>query len=190
MSIQDLNAIQDALYDWATSVVPTFSFVWADQNIPFANTSSGDPVSPVEPSFTLRIGTITKIHEDSLNLPTDASTLVDIEGTRDFILGLQGFGPGSIQQLENLRSSLSRPSIKDSLFISDIIVRDTSVPIINISGLDDSEMEERGSVDIGMRTDSVITNEDVGKILIVNAVGTYKKPDGSEIISNVNVTTT
>jgi len=50
-------------------------------------------------------------------------------------------------------------------------------------------MEERGNVDILMGTDSVITNEDVGKILILNATGTLKNPVPPDINVDLDVTT-
>jgi len=124
MSIQDLKSIRDAIYDWA-SLQTIFVVKWADQNIPAPNTNSGDPVHPVDPWIVLRIDSIVKVNEDYVGRPTDASTLVDIEGSRNFTLSIQGFGNGCIQELENIRTSLSRPSIKDTLRESDVVVRDT-----------------------------------------------------------------
>lgn len=191
MSIQDIASLELAIHTWLTTVSGVI-VIHADENAPVPNSSSGNTVNPVTPWFTYRISNIQGKGLDFIPQPTGNlgdPTLVEIDGNRDFTLEILGFSRGCYQLTSNLKDSLSRPSQLETLRTNGVIIVNSNNAIINLSGLDGTEMEERSSYDVFMRTDSVLTNEDTGRIEeLIDAIGTYKNPGSTDIITTINVT--
>ena len=81
------TAIQDALYDFVDDI-SSWNVEWAEQNSPASD----------DPYITMRLTTVPKVGQDDHTL-ANASGVVTVTGNREFILGLQAFGPGAMGQL-------------------------------------------------------------------------------------------
>lgn len=163
------KSLRDAIHDWITAETGIVA-IWRDQNAP----------KPKNPHFVLALDSFVEVHEDIVL--TSDGTDIEIEGTRDFTLLITGFGDLIIENTEKARSSLNKPSVRQTLRTAKIIVWD-KLPVINLTGLFDTKFEERSSCDIMMRTDNIITDS-IGIIEEIKDIeGTYKqagKPDKVE----------
>ena len=167
MSSINFSTIKDTLYDWVYND-HSVETIWSDDNGP----------QPIGLYYILRISAIDKIGHDYIDLP-DNSGISTIVGNREFTLNIQSKGAGAISALEDIRSSLEKPSILSLLRSSKIIYVD-DLGISNLTGLDDTLFIERGSLDILFRTASEIT-DDIGFIEKVEIESKYNDIAGNQV---------
>ncbi|NJR73242.1 MAG: hypothetical protein HC773_05220 [Scytonema sp. CRU_2_7] len=173
--------MKDAIYDWVFGVTG-MNTVWQFQNMPVPN----------KPYIALRISSFIQIG-DSQKTPSAVQTLAnehDVITNWDFVLELLGFGPGVVQATVNLKSSLNDDTIHQALKAGGVISWNDTNPVLDISGVDDNNNEERSSFDSNMRTSDIITGIPQGMIQIVNIDGTYENPGMSDILTTLNIDST
>jgi len=174
----NLDLLKDAFYDWA-SVVTSRTIVWQFENVPI----------PQGVYFSLRIDNIVQkgdaeyIEPETPVLPGDKDLVTRWEG----MLHILGFGTNVMQDTLILKNSLNKNEIHQQLKDAGIITWNGENPVLDISGIDNSENEQRSSWDMNFRFCSVESNENVGEIVIVNADGTYKQTGKPDITTTLNI---
>jgi hypothetical protein len=136
-----IESIQDALYKWVNSVLPTTPIIWYHENAPRPNV----------PYIALHLSMIDTVKQDYVD---GAGNLT---GNRDFILLVQGIGKNSMDFCEELKTSLSLPAIRAALR-QDGIVFVNRLAITCISEVVDSRWEERNLLDLKFRFAQIDTD--------------------------------
>ena len=172
----DFTEIRTGIVEWILSVTAKKG-IMADQN----------SVKPADTHFIYRLNSIMQVGEDYLSEP-NSSGLASLHGHRDFTCQILGFGSGVLALTETLRSSLQIPAILDALRVRKIVTFDRG-PVEDITGLDETQYEERSSLDVFMRSQMVLTSVNVGAIEIFNGVATYKNQGSADITRNLTVST-
>lgn len=136
----DFEVVKTNLYDWAVSVLPV--------GVPpiFYNENSPRPSLPY---VTLYLQSLIAIGEDYTTSP-DAFGDSGLLGDREFTLQIQCYGGDPITILENMRTSLQKQTVLDTLR-TDGIVFVNHFPITDITALLDTEFEARASMDVLFR---------------------------------------
>lgn len=185
--ISNFAGLKDALYDWMDKEFNTDNsfgiiIVFADQNI------------PKEPNelFAIRLSSFTRIGQHELSAPGvggAGETQGRISGNIEFTLQVFGYGTNSVEHCDHLRNSLWKITTQADLRANGIAFIDALSPTLDISGLDDSQYEERSQIDLRFRVglDPTFVDE-TGCIQIVNAVGTVTPDSGNDITINIGVT--
>lgn len=174
----NLNLLKDAFFDWVT-LVTSRSCVFQFENVPI----------PTGVYFSLRIDNIVQkgdsqyVKPESPTVPGEKDLVTNWEG----ILYILGFGNGIMQDTLILKNSLNKNEIHQQLKDSGVITWNGENPVLDISGIDNSENEQRSSWDTRFRFCSIDSNENVGEIVIVNADGTYKQPGKPDINTTLNI---
>lgn len=170
--------IEDAIYDWINGlgVVSSSAIIWA-----FQNAAIPDP-----PYFSLNLNNFMQIGDDFIAYP-DATGKSQIIGNREFTLEILGFGDGVIEKTWAVRDSLNDPNVLTQFRDVGFIMYRSLEPVLNISGIDESENEERSSYDVMFRTDNIVTDVEFGLIEKTNAVGTLEGGGTSPDTVNINV---
>jgi hypothetical protein len=176
--MRTFDQMKDTIYDTLTSLslVAAGSIEYQNQNSPH----------PALPYFALDLNSFLKIGRDAFTSP-DAQGKSVMIGNREFTLMVLGFGDGIVEKTHQLQTALENPAVHDLFLAGELILVDIDQPIQDISGLDESENEERSSYDIIMRTESAITDIDVGLIKIINATGTFEQEGKNDIVETLNV---
>jgi hypothetical protein len=160
----DVEGLKDILYAWADGRGTGASgIIWLDQNAP----------RPGKPYLGMRLQSFVRIGQDAVSATADDQGRVTVYGNREFTLHLEWYGPGPMQKLEDLASSLELPSVTSYMFQNDVAFVDR-LGQDDISELLDSEYESRGFQDLLMR---------VANIQLDPATGTV----GEGYIETVNV---
>jgi hypothetical protein len=144
---------------------------------------------PDKPFFGFTLTAFRKIGRDVFIGP-DGSGNYQMQGNRDFTLLIQGFGPGIVEKTFLLQTILERPDIHETFRAGGLFPYDIDQPVQDVSGLDQSEPEERSSWDLFMRTDSIISDVPAGLIEKVNIDATYKQAGKPDIDSTINIDST
>lgn len=144
--------------------IPTFPFIWEDQNAP----------RPSVPYIAGKISIVRSIGQDYIGAP-NASGINQITGNRELMLLLQSFGEGALTLLNSLRNASLRDSSQRSLADIGLIVIDDS-GLTDISVLMDARIEPRASLDWRIRTTQIITDAP-GYIKTVEVAETIFGPD-------------
>ena len=168
----NLTTLKGHLYDFVDAHT-AFPVVWANQNAP----------RPDAPYVTLLINSLQQIGRDGIG----ETVLVEGEGEdpdkylavphgdREFILSIQAFDTGAMQEALNISSAFQSEASRQAL-ITDGIAYVQTLDLQDVSQLMTSEIEERGMVDIRLRIGvpyGVSTTENTGAILkVVDGVGT------------------
>lgn len=175
------STMKTTIYDWINgqSLVNTNDIVYQYQNQPFAN----------KPGFTLLLNSFLKIGRDDYLGPDDDGD-IEIKGNREFTLVIQGFGAGIVEKTVQLRDSLERPDIYAALVTGGVIPYNFDDAIQDISGLDNSENEERSIFNVFMRTDNIITGVPVGLIEKVNIDATIEQPGKDDYLQTIEIDST
>ena len=162
----NLTTLKGHLYDWV-DVQTAFDIVWANQNAP----------RPDDPYVTLFLPSFQQIGRDGIGgtIFDDPDYIAIPHGDREFILSIQSFGAGAMQEILNIANAFQSESARQPLMVDGIAYVET-LDLQDVSQLISSELEERGMVDIRMRIGipyGVATKEDTGAILkIKDGVGT------------------
>lgn len=138
----DFEQIKTYIYDWAVSNLPSgVEVIMYNQNAP----------RPTTPYVTLFFQNLLQIGNDYIPKPTVDSGLVEQVGDREFTVQIQTYGDDCFTRLENLRSSLQKTSVLDSLRANGIAFVQ-QFPIQDITELLSSRFENRAQMDILFRT--------------------------------------
>lgn len=169
------KAIMDVLGIWLNTVVTVgWTVVKSDQNAEQFD----------KPYLDFRMGTITRVGDDYQGRPDNAGDN-QITGNRDFILMIQATGDGAIAMLDDVRTSLNKFSVLETLRASGIaFVRDN--PILNITAIEETKFFERGSLDILFRIASVVS-DNVGKIERTLIDAEYYDEDGLVVADQIDI---
>lgn len=136
----NFETVRTDIYDWVASIVGgSVTVIFENQNGP----------RPSLPYVSILLTTLTQIGVDYIS-PPDAMGDSDIIGDREFNIRIQAYGGDPITQLENIRSSLQKPSVLDTLRANNIVFVDR-LSINSVSALLDTEWEARASMDILFR---------------------------------------
>lgn len=133
------NTVKTSLYTWADSIVNPIPVILYQPNAP----------RPSLPYVTLYLNSIVSIGDDYLPRPDSAGDIT-LVGDRDFTVQVQAYGDNALTILENLRTSLQKPSVLDTLRANGIVFVN-SLAINDITALLDTEWEPRGSMDVLFR---------------------------------------
>ncbi len=172
------SAMKSTIYD-IIKAVSSLESMYAWQDSPIIN----------KPFFSLDIRSFGKVGRDCFTAP-NASGLATMIGNREFTLMIQGKGVNTFEKTTQLQTAFEKPDIHDLFRAGGIFPFNIDEPVLNISGLDQSQPEERSSWDIFMRTDSVITDVPIGLILKINAEATFSQPGKADIERTLNIDTT
>ena len=163
MAIQfTIEAVEDALYDWAHAVLPTVPIIWYHQNAP----------RPTVPYMSFHLSTIDTVKQDFV----DGSG--NMTGNRDFVLLCQGIGKNSMDFCEQLKSSLSLPAVRAALRANGVVFV-TRLVISCIAEVVDSRWEERNILDLKFRfaqrdtdTSGIIEHTNIKKTFMDPSINT------------------
>lgn len=163
------------LYNWATTNVPS--------GMPVIYLYNNSP-RPTVDYVTLYITSVVQIGRDYTQGPLvntiGTSAMV---GDREFTLQVQAYGGDPLTILENLRTSLQKQSVLDSLR-SNGIVYVNWLSINDTTELVDSRFEQRGSMDLLFRVAQIYT-DDLGNIDTVEVEEIVKDQIGTIIIDEI-----
>jgi hypothetical protein len=167
MSI-DFSIVRTNLYNWAIANIPSaMPVIYLYPNSP----------RPTIDYVSLYISTVTQIGWDYVQGPLDNTGISQQVGDREFTLQIQAYGGDPLTVLQNLRTSLQKQSVLDSLRANGIVFADW-FQINDITELVDSRYEQRGSLDILFRIADVYT-DNLGVIDTVVLEEIYKNPSGT-----------
>lgn len=134
------ETVKANLYSWAVSVVPMgMPVIYWQPNAP----------RPVVPYVTLFLSSITALNQDYSYPNADLNGDINIKGDRQFTLQIQAYGNDPLTVLENIRSSLQKQTVLDTLRANGIVFYQ-SLTINDISDLVDSQFERRAQLDVLM----------------------------------------
>ena len=167
------EGIKTQIRTWVANAIPGREAVTANQNAP----------KPPKPFFTYQINTFNKLGFDSVTKP-DGSGTAKYLGTEEFTVMLQGFEDGVIEDTRTLKKGLQTLAILETFRDAGFIVFNSS-PILDITGLDDSEFEERISMDIFCRTDTEFSDTSFGLIEDIAIEGTIETSGNPDRIINI-----
>ena len=137
MSI-DLNTVKNSLYAWAVSVSPVGTpIIYWQPNAP----------RPTIPYLTLFLQSVVSIGQDWASGAADVAGVINQKGDRQFTLSIQAYGGDPLTLLENIRTSLQKQSVLDTLRAGGIAFY-TATTINDITDLVDSKWERRASLDV------------------------------------------
>lgn len=171
------EGIKTQIRTWVANAIPGREAVTANQNAP----------KPPKPFFTYQISSFIRLGMDGFTKP-DGTGAGKYLGTREFTVMLQGFGDGVIEESRTLQDGLETLAILETFRDAGFIVFNSS-PILDITGLDDSEFEERISMDIFCRTDTEFEDTSFGLIEDIAIEGTIETSGNPDRIINILIDT-
>ena len=164
MSI-DFNVVRTNLYNWAIANIPSgMPVIWLYPNAP----------RPTVDYVSLYISTVTQIGWDWTQDPLNDSGVSQMVGDREFTVQAQAYGGDPVTILNNLRTSLQKQTVLDSLRAVGIVFANWFA-INDVTELVDSRYEQRASFDILFRIADVYTDT-LGVIDTVNIQETIYNP--------------
>lgn len=179
MSSINLENIKDALYTWVNTETGDET-IFARENAPQPSLTAA--VNSVPRFFIINIASLIQIGQDYTDPELDVDGKIEISGNREFTISIECKGGLALDRLEDLRSSLEKPSVQQTLRDANIATVDHT-PISDLTSLDDTVYIERGILEIIMRTSSFIT-DDVGYFNNTGIDGEYKNIDGTVAIND------
>lgn len=160
--------IKTSLYNWALANVPAgMPVVFYFPNAP----------RPTVDYVSLLISSVMQVGWDYVPQPTDTAGDVEQVGDREFIVTANAYGGDVLTVLENLRTSLQKQTVLDTLRANGIVFVDW-FPINDITDLIDSRFEQRATMDIRFRIAQEYTD----------VLGTIAQIEAEEVILNVDGT--
>jgi hypothetical protein len=164
----DFSSIKNSLYDWVSSVVPVgMPVIYYQPNAP----------RPTIPYLTLYLSTVNAVNQDWTSSSVDVNGVAEMKGDRQFILQIQAYGNDPLTVLENVRTSLQKESVLDTLRGNGIVFYQ-SITINDITDLVDSEFEKRAQLDISFAIGQVYDD----------TLGYFDTMEIEEVILNVDGT--
>lgn len=152
--------------NWET--VKTNIYNWVVANIPM-----GMPVTmyyenaprPSAPYVTINLSSITQIGWDWTPSPSNDAGDISLIGDREFIVQLQAYGGDPFTVMENLRTSLQKETVLNTLRANGIVFANW-YPINDITELVDTLFQKRTQMDVLFRIAQTAT-ESLGTIATV-----------------------
>ena len=149
----NFNGVRSSLYDWAVANIPiSMPVIYLFSNAP----------RPTVDYVSLYISTVTQIGWDWTQDPLDEFGISKQVGDREFTVQVQAYGGDPLTVLQNLRTSLQKQNVLDSLRAVGIVFVNW-FPINDVTDLIDSRYEQRASMDILFRIADIYT-DDLGVI--------------------------
>jgi hypothetical protein len=102
---------------------------------------------PTVPYITLFLASVVSVGQDWTAPDSDANGIVNMKGDRQFTLSIQAYGADPLTILENIRTSLQKATVLDTLRANGIAFYQ-ALTINDITELVDSEWERRASLDV------------------------------------------
>ena len=167
MSI-DFSSVRTSLYNWVIANVPN--------GMPAIYLYNNSP-RPTVDYLSLYISQVTQIGWDYTQDPLDDSGIAEMVGDREFTFQIQGYGGDPLTVLNNLRSSLQKQTVLDSLRASGIVFANW-FSINDITDLVDSRFEQRGTLDILFRMADVY-DDNLGVIDSIVLEEVYRDAQGN-----------
>ncbi len=167
----DFMTVRTNLYNWAIANIP--------MNTPVIYLYPNAP-RPTVDYVSLYITTVVQIGWDYVQGPLNDSGDSQQVGDREFTLQVQAYGGDPITVLQNLRTSLQKQSVLDTLRINGIVFANW-FQINDVTALIDSRYEQRASMDIQFRIADIYSDLS-GVIDIVELEEIYKDPSGTTVI--------
>ena len=144
----DFMQVRTNLYNWAIANIPSgMPVIYLYPNSP----------RPTVDYVSLYISTITQIGWDWTQDPLNDGGISQMVGDREFTLQVQGYGGYPMTVLQNLRTSLQKQTVLDSLRVNGIVFVNW-FPINDVTELVDSRYEQRASMDVLFRIADVSTD--------------------------------
>lgn len=163
----DFNQIRTYLYEWSIANIPIgMPSIWLYPNAP----------RPIVDYVSLYIATIDQIGWDYTQDPLDDTGIAQMVGDREFTVQVQAYGGDPITILQNLRTSLQKQTVLDSLRANGIVFANW-FSINDVTELVDSRFEQRATMDIRFRIADIYT-DNLGVIDTVVLEEIYKDPSG------------
>jgi len=143
------ETVKTTLYNWAVSVVPLgMPVIFWEPNGP----------RPEIPYITIFLSSIIALNQDWSATNANVLGEINMKGDRSFTLQIQGYGNDPITVLENIRTSLQKQTVLDTLRAGGIVFYQ-SLTITDITELVDSQYEKRASLDILMAIGQIYTDQ-------------------------------
>jgi hypothetical protein len=178
----NITTLREATYDYLASVCTAGTpIIRYDTNAVQPVAVGGTPTPNMYITFLLT--TFKKVNDDHITQPSSAEA-IKIYGTREFIMSLEGYGPGAIAELDKIRSSIEVPNNRDALRAKGIIVFRFG-DILDLSEVYESRFHERGSLELSCRT-SYSTTSTRAKVSSAVITKTYKL--GSSVVKTGTIT--
>lgn len=133
----NFTTVKTSLYTWAVSVAPGRPVIFWQPNSP----------RPAVPYITLFLQSIVSVGQDWSAGVTDISGAINQKGDRQFTLSIQAYGGDPLTTLENIRTSLQKQTVLDTLRANGIAFY-TALTINDITDLVDSQWERRATLDV------------------------------------------
>lgn len=131
-------SVKTSLYNWCVSVAPIgYPIFYWQPNGP----------RPAVPYITLFLQSIVSIGQDWASGSANISGEIAQKGDRQFTLSIQSYGSDPLTVLENIRTSLQKQSVLDTLRVNGIAFY-SALTINDITDLVDSQFERRASLDV------------------------------------------
>lgn len=170
----DFNAIDTLLHTW-TVTYTGITVIWSNDNGP----------KPDLPYIALRRSSLVPIGEEYLSKP-DSNGKAKISGNRDLVVFYQCFGSNAMGILENLWTTRQIPTSQEFLQTEGVSLIDR-LAMNNITGLNDTEYEERAAMDLLFRFASQRVDVALGLIEDVVINGEYKEENINQTITIENL---
>jgi len=169
------QTVENNLYSWAVDNLPANTPVfWLYGNAP----------RPTTDYVSMNISTLVQIGDDYIPMPDNVDGDIEMVGDREFTLQIATYGGDCMTRLENLRSSLQKTTVLDTLR-SNGLVFVQQLSIQNITELISSRFEKRGQMDILFRL-AQSYDDTLGSIEIVNIDEEFS--NGNSIVYSETVT--
>lgn len=141
--------VKTSLYQWCVTVVPMgMPVIFYEPNAPRPNVSY----------VTLYLNSIVSTNQDWTSNESDNTGTVDMKGDRQFTLEIQAYGGDPLTVLENIRTSLQKQTVLDTLRANGIAFYQ-SITITDITDLVDSQFERRGQLDVLFAIGQIYTDQ-------------------------------
>lgn len=135
------SALKTSLYNWVIANIPVgMPAVYYYPNAP----------RPEVDYVSLQITSLSQIGWDYVPRPTATPGTVTQVGDREFTFQVQAYGGDVLTVLENLRTSLQKQTVLDTLRANGIVFVN-QFPINDITDLIDTRFEQRATMDILFR---------------------------------------
>lgn len=167
----NFETLKNSLYSWAVANVPSgMPVVYYFPNAP----------RPTVDYVSLLLSTLEQIGWDFRPEPENDDGDVEQVGDRELVVQIQAYGGQVFNVLENLRTSLQKVTVLDSLRANGIVFV-SWYPIQDITDLIDSRFEQRASMDVRFRLANVY-DDVLGTIAQVELEEVVLNVDGSTVI--------